>query len=249
MSRRFQRIKNTKHVLVRGYHDTLEDDGFELVTTTGPAVPTLPTAVGVLGVVSSSASDTAGATKKVVVDYLDTNWQEQRAVFLIDGTTDVVLDEDEAEISAIRVNRVWCNFANVGRIDVKIGSTVLHQIPIGHRQGGTGMYTVPVGQQAVIHGIYVSTSEKCAVRLHEHLHGEGQAYDTIWTFNAIGQLYVPFGYPRRIQRQGVDDAWHETKITMFATANCLTASVTAHVEIGLDLEVTRTDTTSPGFRA
>lgn len=245
---RFPRLKNTKNVLIRGFHNTLEDDGFELMTTTGPAVPTLPTAAGVLSIVSSSASDTASATKKVVVDYLDATWAEKRAVFLINGTTAVVLDEGAEEISAIRINRVWCNFANIGRIDALIGATKLHEVPIGHQLGATAMYTVPLGQQAQCHGIYISATEKCTVRLRQHLHGEGQALSTIFTFNAIGSLYVPFGYPRRIDAQGVDDAWHQSKITWLADANCLTATVTAVVEIGLDMEVDRTETTSPGFR-
>lgn len=249
MSRRYPRVKNTRNFIVRGYHNTLQDDGAELITTSGPSVPTLPTEAGVLSVVSSSASDTAGATKKVVVDYLDSDWQEQRALFLIDGTTGVVLDENDEEISAIRVNRAWCNFANVGRIDVKIGSTVLQEIPIGHQTSSSLIYTVPVGQQAVIHGIYVSASEKVVVRLRQHVHGEGQTFRTLWTYNGIGGLYVPFEYPLRIETQDVDDGWEETKLSLIADANCLTADVTAHVEIGLYMEVSRTDTTSPGFRS
>jgi hypothetical protein len=250
MSRRFARIKNTKHLTIRGYHNTLEDDGYELITTTGPAVPTLPTAVGVLSIVSSSASDTSGATKKVVIDYLDSTWSEKRAIFLINGTTAVIADEDAATINAIRVNRVWCNFANVGRIDVKIGSTTIQEVPIGQQTGGTFIYTVPLGQVAHIHGFRVSASQLTDLRIRAHLHGEGQVFRTVWTWTGSGSLYVPFtqGYPRRIETQDIDDAWSETKITLIADANCLTASVTDYVSLEMDLEVSRTDTTSPGFR-
>jgi hypothetical protein len=250
MSRRFQRIKNTKHRTIRGYHNTLEEDGYELLTTTGPAVPTLPTAVGTLSVVSSSASDTSGATKKVVIDYLDTNWAEKRAVFLINGTTAVTADEDAATISAIRVNRVWCTFANIGRIDVKIASTTLHEVPIGQQTSGTFMYTVPVGQVAHIHGFRVSASQLTDLRIRAHYHGEQQTFRTLWTWTGSGSLYVPLtqGYPRRVQVQDIDDAWSDTKITLIADANCLTASVTDYVTLEMDLEISRTDTTSPGFR-
>jgi hypothetical protein len=257
MSTDYPREKARKNILVRGFHNTLEDDGFELVTTSGPAMPTLPTAVGTLKVVSSSVSDAAAATAKVVIDYLDTNWDEKRAVFLIDGTTEVTQGKvftgttlgALATISAIRVNKVWCSgFANAGTISVKIGTVVFHEVPIGHQIGGTCMYTVPNGQQAVCRGIYVSASEKCTVRLREHVHGDGQVLTTVFTFNAAGTQYIPFPNGRRLDRQNVDESWSQSKVTWLADANCLTASVTAAVEIGLDLEVTRTDTTSPGFR-
>lgn len=245
---RFPRIKNTKQVLVRGFQNDLQDDGYELMTVTGPAMPTLPTAVGTLSIVSSSVSDTAGATKKVVIDYLDTNWAERRAVFLVNGTTAVILDSAAATISAIRVNRAWCNFANVGRIDIKIGSTVLAEIPIAHQTSATALYTVPVGQQAVIKGFWVTAKEAIELRVLAHLHGEVQTFRTLWTWQGEGAQYVKFDYPMRVEFETVADVWQETQITLAAVANCLTASVSAHAEIVLDLEVTRSDVDAVGFR-
>lgn len=240
---RFPRLKNTKNFLVRGYHDTLEDDGFELVTTTGPAVPTLPTAVGTLTVVSSDAADTG----KLVVDYLDTDWAEQRTTYTMNGTTAVTADDNAATIPAIRINRARYFGANAGRIDCKVGSTTLQQIPIGFGLSATAMYTAPVGQQAVIHGVHLSCTEKTTVRILMHRHGEGQVFQVLRTFNLQGTLYVPWGYPHRIETQGVDDTRYENKLTLLADANCRTASVTSFLEVGLDLEVNRYDTTSPGY--
>ena len=244
MSRRFPRLKNTKSIDVRGYHDTLDNSGFELVTTTGPAIPTLPTAGGTLTIVSTDAGDTG----KLVVDYLDAvSWQELRTVYTLNGTTPVTVDDNSATISAIRINRARYHGANIGRIDAKVGATTLQQIPAGAGASATAIYTVPVGQQAVIHGVYLTATEKTTVRLLQHLHGEGQAFQVLRTFNVQGSIYVPWGYPHRIETQGVDDTRHETKITLLADANCRTAAVTSFVEIGLDIEVSRNDTTSPGF--
>lgn len=245
----YPRKKNTKHMLVRGHNHLLEDDGDKLITPQVLNAPTLPTAVGTLAVVSSSGSDTAGASKKVIVDYLNASWQERRAVFLINGTTTVNTDSGGATISAIRINRVWCNFANVGRVDASIGGTVLHQVPASQQLGATCMYTVPAGQQAVLHGIHVSAHQVVQLRLLEHAHGETTNPTTIWTWSGTGSFFVPFGYPRRCQKQLVDDSWLDTKLTYYMVGNCLTADVTSNVSVGLDFEIQRTDSSAVGFRA
>jgi hypothetical protein len=254
MSYRFPRLKNHKFPIVLGSSIAINDDAWSLLWDSGDAVPTLPTSVDDLSIVSSDAGD--DTSDVVVVDYLDSNWNERRALFIPNGTTPVTqgtpIGSTLQTISAIAVQRAryYGDAANAGLVQVKIGSTVLCAIQVGRRESQTPLYTVPAGQKAVIHGIGYSCSEAVHFRLRKYVNGE-TGWITEHEWFAANAGYLPFNsYPRRVEVQGDDGATRqETKITLALEAYAPDAGTDTDTEASawLDLEVSRSDTSAPGF--
>lgn len=132
---------------------------------------TWPTASDSISCVSSSASDTGTA---VVVTYLDANWYERSAVFVLNGTTPVTLaaglgtgDTAGQAVTAWRINDVRYLGTNVGTISVSIGANVQTRVEPGHSDGHTMAWTIPRGQRLITssYEVHVDLSKVISMRI------------------------------------------------------------------------------------
>jgi hypothetical protein len=132
---------------------------------------TWPTASSTISCVSSSASDTGAG---LVVTYLDANWHERSAVFVLNGTTPVTLaaglgtgDTAGQTVTAWRVNDVRYLGTNVGTISISIGANVQTRVEPGHSDAHMMAYTIPRGQRLITssYEVHVDLSKVISMRI------------------------------------------------------------------------------------
>lgn len=102
-------------------------------------------------VVSSSGSDTG----EVTIQGLDNNYDFAEETLTLNGTTPVA-----GTITFSRVNRAFMNDnTNVGKIQVKNGTTVVTEISAGYGQTLQCFYTIPAGKTGYLMNIHASASK------------------------------------------------------------------------------------------
>jgi hypothetical protein len=107
---------------------------------------------GVVTVVSSSGSDVTDVT----VQGLDENYNFAEETFTLTGATPTAA----GSVTFARVNRAFMHTAtNVGKVQVKRGSTVVTEIGAGFGQTLQAFYTVPANKTAYLMNLSASTSK------------------------------------------------------------------------------------------
>ena len=109
------------------------------------------TAANTITVVSSSGSDTGDVT----IQGLDTDYNFIEETLTLTGTTPVA-----GSTTFLRVNRAFMNNdTNVGKIQVKNGTTVVTEIAAGYGQTLQCFYTIPAGKTGYMLNIQTSASK------------------------------------------------------------------------------------------
>lgn len=109
------------------------------------------TAANTITVVSSSGSDTGDVT----IQGLDTDYNFIEETLTLTGTTPVA-----GSTTFLRVNRAFMNDdTNVGKIQVKNGTTVVTEIASGYGQTLQCFYTIPAGKTGYMLNMQTSASK------------------------------------------------------------------------------------------
>jgi hypothetical protein len=120
--------------------------------TAGTALYDWTYSAGIVTVVSSSGSDVTDVT----VQGLDENYNFVEETFTLTGATPTAA----GSVTFARVNRAFMHTAtNVGKVQVKRGSTVVTEIGAGFGQTLQSIYTVPAGKTAYLMNLSASTSK------------------------------------------------------------------------------------------
>lgn len=144
-------------------------------------------AAGTVTVVSTSASDTTVVT----VQGLDADYNFAEETFTLTGTTPTAA----GSVNFARVNRAFMNTAtNVGKIQVKRGSTVVTEIAAGFGQTLQCFYTVPAGKTAYMMNLSASASKNQVVDMFLFKREVGGAF-RVQTTLSLNQSTQTLEYP------------------------------------------------------
>lgn len=119
--------------------------------TSASALYPWDTAANTITAVSSSGSDTGDIT----IQGLDTDYNFVEETLTLTGTSPVA-----GSVTYLRVNRAFMNDAtNIGKIQVKNGTTVVTEIAAGYGQTLQCFYTIPAGKTGYMLNIQSSASK------------------------------------------------------------------------------------------
>ena len=117
------------------------------------------TAAGTVSVVSSNDDDTNGGVgaHTIIVEGLDTNYNFVSESFTLSGTTET----GEGAVTFQRVNRAYitAGSTNVGKIQIKNGTTVVAEIAAEMGQTQMCVYTIPAGKTGYLTRLATSSSK------------------------------------------------------------------------------------------
>ena len=117
------------------------------------------TSAGTLSVVSSSAEDASGQSGAVTmrVEGLDNSYNEITADFTLTG----VSETSESSETFLVVNRAYVltGDTNVGKIQIKNGSTIMGEIAAGMGQTLQAVYTIPAGKTGYLVDVQCTSSK------------------------------------------------------------------------------------------
>ena len=117
------------------------------------------TSAGTVSVVSSEDDDTDGdvGSHTITVQGLDTNYNAVSESFTLSGETET----GEGAVTFHRVNRAFITSGgtNVGKIQIKNGTTVVAEIAAGMGQTQMCVYTIPAGKTGYLTRIASSSSK------------------------------------------------------------------------------------------
>jgi hypothetical protein len=192
-----------------------------------------PTAAQQMTIVSSSASDTLAGTgaQKVMIHYLDNNYNMQAETISLNGTTPVnTVATNILRINAFHIYQLGSGGASVGNISVKnlAGAVTYSYVQLGYDAARQAIYTVPSGMVGYINHWQASSGTasgshftRIALRATAHegnlLPGVFRAIDEVGTLNNGMEITLPI--PIRIP------AMADVKMTAIsdsASANAIT---------------------------
>lgn len=117
------------------------------------------TAAGTVSVVSAADDDTDGdvGAHTIIVEGLDTNYNFISESFTLSGTTET----GEGAVTFQRVNRAYitAGSTNVGKIQIKNGTTVVAEIAAEMGQTQMCVYTIPAGKTGYLTRLATSSSK------------------------------------------------------------------------------------------
>ena len=154
-----KRHGTTLHVNKFGYNTSV-GTSFENITDLG--TNTLPTAAGVVSVVSSSTNDTSAGTgaRTLEIQGLDADYNLQTSTVTMAGTGTVTTGSDTyLRIFRMRVLTAGTGETNAGSITASIGGSNVAQISAGNGQTLMGVYTVPAGYHCSLLKLQASISK------------------------------------------------------------------------------------------
>jgi hypothetical protein len=148
-----------KFGMVEGTHGTTWTTIWSAADTSGTTLYPWDTAAGTVSVVSTEDDDTDGdvGTHTITVEGLDTNYNPVSESFTLSGETET----GEGAVTFHRVNRAFITSGgtNVGKIQIKNGTTVVAEITEGMGQTQMCVYTIPAGKTGYLTRLAASSSK------------------------------------------------------------------------------------------
>lgn len=155
---------------------------------------------GVINIVSDSTEDAEGndGATEVVVEGLDSDFNEITETFSLDGTTGVV---GEVEFKRVYKVRVSSGETNVGNITATLGGVTISKIEAGVGQSLMGIYTIPSGYNGyLLAGDFsIQKNKDAQIRMYVRTFGEpfniahiAEVYENTYRYDfPIPQLLPP----------------------------------------------------------
>lgn len=167
------------HINKFGYNPAI-GGSYEPITDLGTNV--LPTAAGVVSVVSSSGNDDGSSApgtgaRTVEIQGLDANYEPLTSIVTLEGSTPVTTGSDEfLRIFRMRVLTAGTGETNAGNITASISSQNVARISAGAGQTLMAVYTVPAGRYAYLVKYDISVSKNTDATVQLRVREEGGAW-------------------------------------------------------------------------
>jgi hypothetical protein len=158
-----------------------------------------PETAGTITVVSTSTQDKSVGTgaSSIVVQGLDSNYDEVQETILLNGTANV-----SGSVNFLRTHRAFVDYGNtnVGNITVSIGSTVTCAIAPDMGQSQVAFYTVPAGKSAFLKQFTATQNknQENAVRMFQRQNEDSavKPFRLVSELNLYGSNFIkPYSYP------------------------------------------------------
>lgn len=223
-------VQNTDAIFKNGHNPDV-GTSFEIISHDGGTYP-FPTEDTTMTISSTDANDTVAGTgaRAVLVQGLNSNYQEIQEVVALNGTTAVTLANQYFRINDFIVLTAGTGKTNAGEIYVGYG-TVTAGVPAntmeschaGQARGETALYTVPSGKCFVINKLFVGVDKgkTASIRIKRILNGVEAVELEIQADEGLSQLESDYLV---IACEGTD-VWVEGKTTTGTTTTIQTISI------------------------
>lgn len=149
----------------------------EMIWGVGGTYPGFIETASTISVVSDDVDDTAAGAgaQTVLIQGVDENWFEQNVILPLSGTTPAVTTHTFLRVNRVVVltvgvcgNQAPTNCTNEGTINVTAttGAVQMARIPPATGISQLGIFSVPMGQTAVMRSIFVSVAGNDAADFH-----------------------------------------------------------------------------------
>ena len=199
-------LSDARNTTIHKFGVNLDVDAAEDIWTQGGTYP-FPAAAAATNIISTDVDDDGDpvdtGARTVFVEGLDTNYLPISETAIMDGTTQVVLDNEY-----LRIQRAWvvasgASGTNEGTINIRHGATVIGQIAIGKAQSEMALFTVPSDTRgALLHQFEFNASRSAAatntadIQLEFRLIGETfRVHHPIRIRTDGAQYLVPITFP------------------------------------------------------
>ena len=187
------------HINKFGYN-TAVGTSYEPITDLGTNV--LPSAAGVVSIVSSSANDASAGTgaRTIEVQGLDTNYEEITEVVTLTGVSTVTTSASFLRIFRMKTLTAGSGLVNAGNITASIGGSDIARITAGEGQTLMGVYTVPANKTAYLLKFQASLSknQEAQIELRTKSGSSGAAWQVKGKFGTFANT-VEYSYPIPLQ--------------------------------------------------
>lgn len=194
-------------VIAQGENGDVNNPGFETIGQSLAGWSPM-TAADVLEVVSNNADDAAAGTgaRTILVEGLDANYDYQREIITLNGTSDVNTTSTWRAVNSARVLTAGSGGTNAGLITIEqdTGNSVQQAMIGGQARAASAHYTVPNGMSLLLTECHVAYSQASYVT---DLDGTGQAIEARlsvqpYFFNVDGVEVNGYGGQERMFESG-----------------------------------------------
>jgi hypothetical protein len=186
-------VADTSHINKFGYNSSV---GASYETITDLGTNNLPSAAGVVSVVSASGSDDEGSTgaEKVEIQGLDGNYDMLTEEVTMNGTSAVTTTGTFLRVFRMRATQAGSGGVNAGNITASIGGSDVARISAGEGQTLMAVYTVPRGKKAYLIKFQgsLSKNQEANFQLRVKLNGGAWNVKGLW---GIFSESVNYDYP------------------------------------------------------